>query len=121
MIKKKTKAFVDNLIAHPTKTATQAYLDTHETENRPTARVNASQLLAKPDVLEYLALKAPIAEQAIFQVLQNSKKRKDNPVWQRLALDSAQSVLDRTYGKPLTRTISAQTNINIEASLNSLE
>ncbi len=121
MIKRRTKAFVDKIIANPTMSAAQAYVDTHETNNRNAARVTASQLLSKPDVLEYMAEKAPLAERSIVQVLQNAKKYKSSPQFQRLTLDASNSILDRTHGKPLTRSIAAHTNINIETSLNSLE
>ncbi len=121
MIKKRTKAFVDKLIANPTMSAAQAYVDTHESNNRYASRVSASQLLNSPNVLAYLEEKAPIAEKAVFQVLQNSRKHKTSPQFQRLTLDSANSILDRTHGKPLTRTISAHTSFSIEDTLNSLD
>lgn len=121
MIKKRTKNFVDTLIANPTMSAAQAYVDTHESNNRYASRVSASQLLNSPGVLAYMEQKAPMAEKAVVQVLQNAKQHKTSPQMQRLTLDAANSILDRTHGKPLTRTISAQTNLNIETSLNSLD
>lgn len=121
MIRPKTKAFVDKLLEDPKITQTQAYLDTHQTENRLAARVQASHLLSKPDVLAYMEQKAPMAEKVIVQVMQNAKKNKNNVQWQRLAHDSAQTILDRTYGKSITRSNNLNTNTSIEELLNSLE
>lgn len=121
MIKKRTKAFVDKLIANPTMSAAQAYVDTHETNSKVNGRVNASQLLSSPNVLAYMNEKAPMAEKTVVQVLQNAKKHKTSPQFQRLTLDAANSILDRTHGKPLTRTIAAHTTFSIEDTLNSLE
>lgn len=116
-----TKAFVDKLVSDPTLTQTQAYLDTHRTENRRTANSNATQLLNKPSVLAYMASKSDIAEKTIYQVLTNAKKKKDSPQWQRLAKDSANDILDRVHGKALTKTSSLNLNINIQDAISELE
>lgn len=120
MIRPKTKAFADKLMADPKITQTQAYLDTHPTSSRLAARVQASHLMAKPEVLAYMEQKAPMAEKAIVQVLNNAKKNKDSVQWQRLAHDSAQTILDRTYGKAITRSNNINVSISIEDALNSL-
>lgn len=120
-MKPKTKAFADKLLENPKLSQTEAYLQTHETESRATARNNASSLLAQPNVLEYLQSKSEIAEKALFNVLQTSKKHKDNVNWQRLAKDTANDVLDRAVGKPLARTSSLNISVSIEQALNSLE
>lgn len=121
MIKPKTKAMADTLMNDAKISQTDAYLLTHETTNRATARVNASMLMHSPGVLEYMEQKAPMAEKAIVQVLNNAKKNKDSVQWQRLAHDSAQTILDRTHGKPISRTNNINVNISIEEAINSLE
>lgn len=119
-MKPKTKAFVDEIIKDPKISATNAYLKTHETNNRATARVNASQLLAKDNVHAYLASKSDIAEKTLYQVLSNSKKHKESVHWQRLAKDSANDIMDRVSGKPISRTNNVNLNLNIEQAINEL-
>lgn len=119
-MKPKTKAFADKLIEDPKISATAAYLETHETESRATARANASALLAQPNVHAYLASKSDIAEKTLYTVLSNSKKHKESVNWQRLAKDSANDILDRVHGKPLARTNQVNVNINLEQAVNEL-
>lgn len=119
-IKPKTKAMADLILSDPKISQQEAYLRTHETEHKPTARVQASILLNKPEVLAYMEQKAPMAEKAIVQVLNNAKKNKDSVQWQRLAHDSAQTILDRTYGKAITRSNNLNVTVSIEDALNSL-
>lgn len=122
MIKPKTKAFADKLLNDPKITQQDAYLQTHKTTHKPTARVQASILLNKPDVLAYMEQKAPLAEKTIVQVMKNAntKDNKKSVQWQRLAHDSAQTILDRTYGKAITRSNNVNVNVSIEEALNQL-
>lgn len=119
-MKKKTKQFVDTLVENPKLSATSAYLQTHETNNRNTARVNASVLLAKPEVHQYLASKSDVAEKTLYSVLSISKKNKESVNWQRLAKDTANDILDRVHGKPLSKTSNLNLNINVEQAINEL-
>lgn len=119
-MKPKTKAFVDKLIANPKLSATTAYLETHETDKRSSARVNASQLLAQPNVHAYLASKSEIAEKSLYEVLKTSKKHKESVHWMRLSKDTANDILDRTHGKALSRTNNVNLNLNIEQAINEL-
>lgn len=116
----KTKQFADKLLSDPKTNATQAYLDTHVTTNRKSAKVNASQLLRQDNVLQYLGTKSDIAEKTLYSVLNNSKKHKESVNWQRLAKDSANDILDRVHGKPLTKTNSVNLNLNLEQAVNEL-
>lgn len=120
-IKPQTKKFVDALVDNPKLTQTEAYLQTHRTMERKTANSNASQLLKQPNVLAYLATKSDIAQKTLYQVLQNARKQKDSVNWQRLAKDTANDVLDRVHGKPLTKTTSLNVSVSIEQLLNELD
>lgn len=122
-LKRKTKAFVDVVLANPKMAVSDAYLQTHKTNNPRTAAVNGSVLMNQPNVLAYMAKHSDIAEQAIVSVLKNAKKRKnkDSIQWQRLVLDSGAEILDRVHGKALTRTNSLNVSMTMEEALNSLE
>lgn len=111
-MKKKTKAFADKLIGNSKISATQAYLDTHETESRLTAAQNASQLLRKPEVQIYMQNHVDQAKQTVVKLM---KSRKDE-----IRLKASQDIMDRNYGKPLTRTNTINLNISIEEALNRL-
>lgn len=112
-MKPKTQRFADRLLKDPKISATQAYLDTHETTNKATARSNASILLSKPSVQIYL--KSHVT-QATHKVVELIHSEKDD-----IALRAAQDILDRTHGKPIARTNNLNINISIEDALNSLE
>lgn len=119
-MKPKTKAFVDKLVENPKMSQTTAYIETHETDNRTTARVNASQLMSQPNVHQYLQSKSEIAEKSLYEVLKTSKKHKESVNWMRLSKDTANDILDRTHGKPLSRTNNVNVNLNIEQAINEL-
>lgn len=119
-MKPKTKAFVDKIIEDPKISATNAYLQTHETTSRDTARANASLLLSKPAVHAYLASKTDIAEKSLYQVLKTASKHKDSVHWMRLFKDSANDLLDRVDGKPVSRTNNINLNVNVEQAINEL-
>lgn len=120
-MKPKTKEFIDLVVSNPKLSRTEAYIRTHETTHRPTARANASELMSKPNVLAYLETKSDIAEKTLYQVLKTSKKHSESVNWQRLAKDTANDVLDRVHGKPLARTTNTNLNINLEQAINELE
>lgn len=120
-MKPKTRKFVDTVAENPKMSHTDAYLATHKTENRTTATTNAYKLLQKPSVLEYMATKSDYAERTVYGVLKNARKRKDDVQWQRLAKDSANDILDRVHGKPLTKTTNLNIGATLEEALNSLQ
>lgn len=112
-MKRKTKDFANVLMKNPKISATQAYIDTHETNHKPTARVNASVLLAKPEVQIYMESHVKEAKETVVKMM---KSRKDE-----IRLKASDSILDRVYGKPLTRTNTVNLNISLEDAINSLE
>lgn len=113
MIKPKTKDFADILLRDNKISAQKAYLMTHETDHKPTARVNASQLLAKPEVQIYMEQHVDKAKQKVVELIDNDRPE--------IALKAADSVLDRNLGRPLTRTNNVNISISIEEALNSLQ
>lgn len=112
-MKPKTKAFVDLLISNPKLSQQDAYLQTHKTENKAAARVNASKLLSKPSVQIYKQIHIDKAKRRIVQLVDSDKEE--------IALKASESILDRELGKALSRTNNVNLNINLEEALNSLE
>ncbi len=117
-LKPKTKAFIALLDSDPKISHTQAYLDTHKTTNRKAANVMAAQVLAKPSVKIYRKQTEQRAKQTAVAVMDNAIRRKDIPAMQRLALDAANSILDRNLGKATIKqeSTTVNTNLNIQAS-----
>lgn len=119
-MKTRTKNFLDVQIADKDLNQDEAYLMTHKTTNRATARVNASKLMAKPEAQLYLKKHEDEAAATIVDVMRNSRQLKDEPAHAKIASDNAEKILDRRIGKPLTRTNNLNMNINIEAALENL-
>ena len=70
-MKPKTKDFINTLVSQPKISATDAYLQTHQTTNRASARANASKLLAKTNVQIYLDEQVDAAKRGEFTTLEN--------------------------------------------------
>jgi len=111
-MKPKTKAFVDLTLANPKLSNTEAYLMTHETTSKATARANASELMSKPAVQIYKQAHVNKAKNKIVELV--GSNRED------IALKASESILDRELGKPLARTNSLNLNVNLEDALNNL-
>lgn len=109
-LKPKVKAFADKLIADPKISHTQAYLDTHQTTNRAAANVQATKTLAKPSVKIYLQRHANRAKERMLELVESEKED--------IALRASVDILDRTYGKAVTKQQSENVNlnVNVEAS-----
>lgn len=114
----KQKAFADELINNPKQSATKAVLKTYNVNNRRTASVVASENLTKPNVLKYLDAHSTEAENVLIEVMGNARRYKTKPAFQRLAKDTADSILDRVHGKATTKveSTSINANLNLEAS-----
>lgn len=115
---RKQKAFADELINNPKQSATKAVLKTYNVTKASTAGVVANENLKKPSIIKYLELHSDKAEEAIITVLNNAISQTDSVGWQRLAKDTADSILDRVHGKATqkTETNTQNLNINVEAS-----
>lgn len=116
----KTKAFADMMIANPKLSQTQAYLNTHTTNRRLSASVESTKLLKKPNVRLYMQKHSKIAKETVIDVMENSRKNKDEPQHATIALRAAQDILDRTYGKAVSKSENVNLNINVEEALNML-
>ncbi len=90
-IKPNTKAMVDKLLANPGMSQTQAYIETHQTNNRVVARNEASKLLAKPSVAIYKASHIKKAKSRIVSLVDSTNEN--------IALKASQDIIDRTEGK----------------------
>lgn len=103
------KNFLDKLIADSGITATQAYLDTYPTDNRDTARANASRLLAKANSLQYLNKHIDNAQQRIVQLTSSDNEQ--------IALKASQDILNRTTGLPVARHENTHNHLHISLDL----
>ncbi len=111
-MKDKTKAFVDELLAHPKLSQTEAYIRTHNTSNRKSAGVSASKLLAKPSVQIYMQVHTDKARQRIVSLVDNAKKEE-------IQLRASQDILDRTYGRPTQRAEVVASGVTLNIDLTS--
>jgi len=108
-MKPKTKAFADTLLANPKMSQTEAYLRTHETTNRSTARVEASKLLATPNIQTYMEQQAHKAALRVAELVSSSKED--------IALRASNSILDRALGKPKQQIEVASKTVHIDIDL----
>lgn len=95
-LKPKTVQMVDMLIEDKTLSQTEAYIQTHKTDNRKNASIAASRLLAKPSVRIYKDSAIKKAKGRIVELIDSQNES--------IALKSAQDVLDRTEGKAIQKT-----------------
>lgn len=102
----KTKALADKILTDPKISHTQAYIDTHETTNRTTAKFEASRLLKKESVKVYMKAHEDMAKQRIAYLSVNGKKED-------IQLKAAQDILDRNVGKAVQRQETQNTNLNL--------
>lgn len=90
-LKPRTKAFADKLLSDPSISQTQAYLQTHNTNNPDTAKVEASRTLTKPNVKVYMDKHIDRAKMRIVELVESDKED--------IALRASESILDRSLGK----------------------
>ncbi len=90
-IKPRTQAMVDKILDNPKLSQTQAYIDTHETNNRKVASIEASKLLAKPSVRIYKDSAVRKAKSRIVSLVDSDNEN--------IALKASQDIIDRTEGK----------------------
>lgn len=105
-LKPNSKAMAKLEIEQPKLSKTDAYLATHKTTNRATARAEASKLTAKPS---YQIYKQEQVEQAKINILELANNADNESV----KLKANQDVLDRNEGKALTKQITHNENINV--------
>jgi len=108
-LKPKTKAFVDKLIEEPKLSQTEAYIQTHETNNRDTAKVEASKLLTKPNVQIYKDSAVIKAKKRIVALVDSDNEN--------IAIKASQDIIDRVEGKAVQKNESTQRTVNVMLDL----
>lgn len=108
-IKPKTKAFIDKLLDDPKISQTQAWLDTHGTTNRASARVTSSKVLAKANVQGYRDSAVSKAKSKIVELVDSSNEN--------TALKASQDILDRTEGKAIQKTENTTRTLEVKLDL----
>lgn len=119
MLKKNSKAVLDIIAGQKQRNAAQAYMKIHPNSNSLTAASNVSQLLAKPEAQLYLQEHKREAEETIVEVMQNARSKKENASFQRLAKDTADSIIDRLDGKARQQVDITQTGVTLVIDLTS--
>src|SRR5687767_13289967 len=94
-ITKRTFDFVELWLGNPKLSATEAYLRTHQTDNRKTASVEAARTLAKPSTALYLEQHVAMSKARIADIVANGSDAN--------ALRAAIYIQDRQYGRPNQR------------------
>lgn len=110
-MKPKTKAFADRLLNDPKTNATQAYIDTHLTTNRDSAKVSAHQLLTKPNVQIYMEEHIRKAKRRIVDLVDSDKEE--------IAFKASEAILDRELGKATQRIEQHTTGVVLTIDLTS--
>ena len=108
-IKPKTKAMIDLMNENPKLSATEAYIRTHETEDRKSASVSASKLLAKPNVIGYKDSAVRKAKRRIVSLVDSDNEN--------TALKAAQDILDRNEGKAIQKTENTSRTVEVKLDL----
>jgi len=94
-LRPKTKEFVDKLIDNPKMSQTEAYIQTHSTNSRDTAKVEASKLLTKPNVVGYKQSAVGKAKRRVITLVDSSNES--------IALKASQDIIDRNEGKAVQK------------------
>jgi len=108
-LRPKTKQFIDKLIEEPKLSHTEAYIQTHETNSRETAKVEASKLLTKPNVQIYKASAVNKAKRRIVSLVNSDNEN--------IALKASQDIIDRTEGKATQKTESVNRTVEVKLDL----
>lgn len=98
-LKHNSKQVLDIIAGQKERNATQAYLEVHPASSPESAKVNASLLLSKPEARIYLQEQTKEAAETLIEVMRNARAQTDSPPFQRLAKDTADSIIDRVDGK----------------------
>lgn len=112
MLKPKSIATLDAIIANPKISNTQAYLDNHGTTSRRSGEVGANKLMRKVEAQIYLKKHVQMAKKNIVDIAGDKNIKADT------RLKANFDILDRNLGKAIQKTVSENTNlnINVEAS-----
>lgn len=108
-IKPRTKAFVDKLLDNPKISQTEAWIQTHETTNRNSARATAATVLAKPSVQIYKDSAVKKAKTRIVSLVDSGNES--------IALKASQDIVDRTEGKAVQRSENINRTVEVKLDL----
>lgn len=111
-IKPKTKAMVDLMNDNPKLSATEAYIQTHETESRITAKNAASKLLQRPTVIGYKDSAVGKAKRRIVSLIDSENES--------IALKASESVIDRNEGKAIQKSENTSRTVEVKLDLTGL-
>jgi hypothetical protein len=111
-IKPKTREFVDLLNADPKLSAAEAYIRTHETNSRITAKNAASKLLQKPAVIGYKDAAVKKAKRRIVSLVDSDNEN--------ISLKASQDILDRNEGKAVTKQEITSKTVTVKLDLSGL-
>jgi hypothetical protein len=101
---RKEQAFADGVAAlGPDETPTDVAARVYDVSSRQAASEIASENLSKPKVLAYLDQNRDQAQLTVVEIMETSRSRASDPKHAKVALDAANSLLDRTDGKPTQR------------------
>lgn len=108
-IKPKTKEFIDLMNDNPKLSATEAYLRTHQTENRITAGNAASKLLKTPGVIGYKDAAVKKAKRRIVSLVDSTNES--------IALKASQDIIDRNEGKSVQKNETVSRTVEVKLDL----
>jgi hypothetical protein len=108
-LKPKSKATIDEILANPDISNTEAYIRHHKTDNRASARASVAKLLAKPNVIGYKDAAVKKAKNRIVELVDSNN---DNT-----ALKAAQDIIDRNEGKAIQKSENVSRVIEVKLDL----
>lgn len=108
-IKPRTKAFVDELLRDPSISQTEAYIRTHDTTNRNSARASAAKVLAKPSVIGYKDNAVQKAKRRIVTLVDSENES--------IALRASESIIDRNEGKAIQKSENISKTVEVKLDL----
>lgn len=108
-IKPRTRAMVDMLLEDPSLSQTEAWIRTHDTNNRRAASVEASKVLAKPNVIGYRDSAVKRAKLRIVELVGSKNEG--------ISLKASQDIIDRNEGKSIQKTENTSKVIEVRLDL----
>lgn len=108
-LKPKTKEFIDLLNSNPKLSNTEAYIQTHSTENRKVASVEASRLLSKPSVIGYKDSAVAKAKRRMIELVDSSNES--------IAVKASQDIIDRNEGKAIQKNETTSKVVEVKLDL----
>lgn len=112
-LKPKTVEMLELMESEKGISQTEAYIRTHQTNNRKAASVEASRLLASPNVQIYKQSVVKKAKRKIGLLIDSENES--------IALKASQDVIDRTEGKAIQKNETTQKTVTVKLDLSGLK